>query len=86
MSRALIGEDLEKALEKLLHVFWSVQVYVDADYQDTTEADTEHRKKIQSTIWEGWPNAEENEVDKTIAEQVKIIEDICVPSLRLESE
>lgn len=86
MSRALFGEDLEKALEKLVHVFWTVQVYVDADCQDNTGADAEFRKKIQSTIWEGWPNAEENEVDRIIATQVKIIEDTCVPCLRLESE
>jgi hypothetical protein len=84
MARALFGEKLEKALEKLNHLFWTVQVYVDADYRDNTGVDAEHRKKIESTIWEGYPSAEKNEIDQTIATQVKLIEDTCVPILRLE--
>ena len=85
MARALFSEDLEKAIEKLNRLFWTVQVYVDADYRDKTGADADHRKKIESTIWTGWPSVEENELDQTIATQVKLIEDICVPVLRLES-
>lgn len=85
MARAFFGEELEKAIEKLNHQFWKVKVYVDANHRDKTGADAEFRKKIESTIWEGWPSAEENEVDQIIAEQIKIIEDACVPVLRLES-
>ena len=85
MARAFFGEELEKAIEKLNHQFWSVKVYVDANHRDKTGADAEFRKKIESTIWEGWPSAEENEVDQIIAKQIKIIEDACVPVLRLES-
>lgn len=83
MARALFGEELEKALEKLNHLFWSVRVYVDADYRDTG-TDVNHRNKIESTIWEGYPSPEENELDRTIAEKVKFIEDTCVPALRFE--
>ena len=83
MARALFGEELEKALEKLNHLFWTVQVYVDANFRDTG-ADATHRKKIESTIWEDWPSAEENELDQTIAEKVKLIEDTCVPALQFE--
>lgn len=85
MARAFFGEELEKAIEKLNHQFWSVKVYVDANHRDKTGADAEFRKKIESTIWEGWPSAAENEVDQIIAAQIKIIEDACVPVLRLES-
>lgn len=85
MARAFFGEELEKAIEKLNHQFWSVKVYVDANHKDKTGADAEFRKKIESTIWEGWPSKAENEVDQIIAAQVKIIEDICVPVLRMET-
>lgn len=85
MARALFGEELEKAIETLNHQFWTVQVYVDANHRDKTGHDANHRRKIDSTIWEGYPSPEENEVDQTIATQVKTIEGICVPVLRLES-
>jgi hypothetical protein len=84
MARAFFGEELEKALEKLNHQFWTVKVYVDANHRDKTGADAAFRKKIESTIWEGYPSTEENEVDQTISAQVTLIEEICVPVLRLE--
>ena len=86
MARALFGEKLEQAMDKLNRVFWSVQVMVDVNYRDKQYADNDFRKKIDSAIWEGYPSEDENEVDRTIKEQVKVIEDICVPVLRLESE
>ena len=85
MARAFFGEELEKAIEKLNHQFWTVKVYVDANHRDKTGANAEFRKKIESSICTGWPSNEENEVDQIIAEQVKLIEDICVPVLRMEN-
>lgn len=82
MARAFFGEDLEQALEKLNQQFWTVKVYVDANHSDKTGADADFRRKIESTIWEGYPNAEENEMDQTILAQVKLIEDTLVPVLR----
>ena len=82
MARAFFGEDLEKALEKLNHQFWTVKVYVDANHSDKTGADADFRRKIESSIWEGYPSAEENEVNQIIAAQVKLIEDTLVPVLR----
>ena len=84
MARALFGEELEKAIEKLNHQFWTVQVYVDANHRHKEGSDPVFRRKIESTIWEGYPSPEENEVDQTIAAQVRTIERICVPVLRLE--
>jgi hypothetical protein len=85
MARALFGEQLEQAMDKLNRVFWSVQVMVGANYRDRGNVDQSFRQKIDSTIWEGYPSDEENEVDQTIREQVGIIEGVCVPVLRLES-
>lgn len=85
MARAFFGEGLEEAIEKLNRQFWTVQVYVDANHKAKDRADAEFRKKIESTIWEGYPSAEENEIDKIISTQIKLIEDICVPVLRTES-
>jgi hypothetical protein len=84
MARALFGEDLEKAIETLNRQFWTVQVYVDANHRDKQGADKEFRRQIESTIWEGYPSKKENEVDQTIETQVKVIEGVCVPVLRLE--
>ena len=86
MARAFFGEELEKAIETLNKQFWTVQVYVDANRGDRDGADADFRRKIDSTIWEGYPSAEENEMDQTIAVQVRIIEDICVPVLRMEGK
>ena len=84
MARALFGEQLEKALETLNKQFWTVKVYVDANHHDKSGADRAFRRKIESTIWTGYPSKEENEIDQTVDAQIKIIEDICVPVLRLE--
>lgn len=85
MARALFSENLEKAIEKLNSQFWTVQVHVDAAQRDRTAAYTDLNRKIDMAIYEGYPSASENEVDQVIASQVKTIEDICVPILRLES-
>ena len=86
IARALFGEELEKAIETLNQQFWTVQVYVNANHRDKSCADIEFRRKIESTIWENYPSTEENEIDQTVAAQVKIIEDICVPVLRFEGK
>ena len=55
MARAFFGEELEKAIEKLNHQFWTVKVYVDANHSDKTGADAAFRRTIESIIWEGYP-------------------------------
>jgi hypothetical protein len=84
MARALFGEDLEKAIEILNRQFWKVRVSVGATLMDERHIDANLRAKINADIYEAYPSSEENEMDKTITEQVKIIERICVPVLRLE--
>lgn len=84
MARALFGEELEKAIEKLNHQFHTVHVFVNANMRDRGDPDRDFRKKIDAAIFEGYPYDEPNETDQTIAAQVKLIEDACVPVLRLE--
>lgn len=87
MARALFGEELEQALDKLNRQFWTVQVAVDAIMRDRQGLDRPFRQKMDRVVWEEYAGDDEvNEVDQTIAEQVKTIEDICVPVLRLESD
>ena len=83
MARALFGEELEKAIEKLNHQAWTVQVYVDAKQADRKGANADFQDKVESAIYEGYPTPDENEVDQIIVTQVKTIEDICLPVLRL---
>ena len=84
MARALFSEKLEKAIETLNAQFWSVKVHADAYCQDRGGADTAFKRKIESTIWEGFPSKEENEVDQIVNKTVKQIEAVCLPALRLE--
>lgn len=83
MARALFGERLETAIETLNRQFGTVQIYVDANLRERATGQSDLRKKINEAIFQGFPSADENEMDKTIADQVKVIEDICVPVLQL---
>jgi membrane-associated HD superfamily phosphohydrolase len=86
MARALFGEELEQALDKLNRQFWTVQISVDAILRDRGNSDRPFRDKMDRVVWEGYASEDEvNEVDETIREQVRRIEDICVPVLQLES-
>lgn len=85
MARALFGLEVEQALEAMNHHFWSVKVYVDANHRDRSGADKEFRRKIDSTIWTGYPSKEENEIDLAVEKNVALIEEKCLPALRLEA-
>ncbi|MEH0196322.1 hypothetical protein V7S57_12000 [Caulobacter sp. CCNWLY153] len=84
-ARALFSEALEKALETLSRQFHTVQVYADASVRYTEGRDRALSDKIDQTIWSEYPSAAENEMDKTIAEQIGIIETALLPVLRLEA-
>ena len=82
MARALFGEELEQALEKLIHQAWIVNVF--ASTAETKDA--ELQADIFDALRERYPKPEKNKMDQTIAAQVKTIEDVCLPVLRLENE
>ncbi|MCL6683757.1 hypothetical protein [Sphingomonas alba] len=85
MARALFGEELEAAIEKLNHQFWIVQTYVDAYIDDENGNDAEFTKKIRRAMSEVEPRAgETSEVSEAVKETVTIVERICVPALQLE--
>lgn len=85
MARALFGEKLELALASLKHHFWTVEVYVGANQRDKDDPDKNFRKKIEQTIWSGYPSKEENYLDVEIEADIQIIEDTCLPALRLDT-
>lgn len=83
MARALFGERLEGALETLGQQFGVVQASLEfLPSLSSGSDDPEFRKQIYRTITRGHQSAE-NEVDRTIADQIKTVEDICLPILRL---
>lgn len=85
MARALFSEKLEKAIEKLRHQFWIVQVDVESYIDDEHGTDAEFTKKIRRGMYDVSPmNGEANEVSDAIAESVGIIEKACEPALRLD--
>ena len=83
MAAALFGSDVERALERLHHMFWRVKVYVDSNRRGSNSK--EHQGKIDAAIYEGYPSAEANEFDVEIAQHVTLIESVCLPALRLEA-
>jgi len=86
MARALFSEDLEKAIEKLRHQFWIVQVDAESYVDDENGNDPEFTKKIRRGMYDITPpNGERNEVSDAIAESVAIIEKTCEPALRLDA-
>lgn len=88
MARALFGEGLEMAIETLNRQFNTVRAYVDANSRRRDYASAaEFQMKIDAALYQGYPSKDDdgNEMDQTIADQVKLIEEVCVPVLRLES-
>lgn len=85
MARALFSEELEKAVEKLRHQFWSIQVDVEAYVDDEHGNDAEFTKQIRRGMYDVKPRQGEiNETSAAIANAVEAIERICEPALRLE--
>lgn len=84
MARSLFNEDLEKAVEKLNHQFWTVQVDVESYIDDWNGTDAEFSKKIRLGMYDMKAGDEVNEVTETISMSVATIERICQPALRLD--
>lgn len=84
MARALFGGGLERAVEKLNHQFHSVGVYAHAHTYDPNELDNKFKNEIFEALYEGisLEKGKVNAMDQTIADQLDIIEGICLPVLR----
>ncbi|WP_422000037.1 hypothetical protein [Roseovarius mucosus] len=82
ISRALFGEPLEQALETLHTQFHLVSIAVDANSWDGN--DREFQRSISEDLSSLSGVGKANKMNGVIAEQIKVIEDACVPVLRLE--
>lgn len=86
MARALFGEELEQALEKLNHQFWIVQLNVDSYVDDENGTDKDFTKQVRRAMSAVEPrDGEVNEVTQVMEASVQTIERICLPVLRLEA-
>lgn len=81
MARALFGEDVETALDTLNRQFHFVSVAVESSSWNGNEREFERaiREDLSSSSGTNKPN----KMNEVIAAQVKLIEDRCVPVLRL---
>ncbi len=86
MAKALFNEKLENALQTLRRQFWLVQVNVDSHIDDGGH-NPDFTKKIRRGMYDvALRDGEKNEITEAISESVRIIEDICVPALKLQSK
>ena len=85
MARALFGGELEFAMDALNRQFQRINAAVHAQHLFEENTDRKFRESIEATLWAGYPDPENNELDREIAEQVATIEKHCVPVLRLEN-
>lgn len=83
MARALFGEDVENALDTLNRQFYLVSVAVDANSEDGN--DREFERSLREDLSSSSGTDRPNKMNVLVEEQVKLIEDRCVPVLRLES-
>lgn len=83
MARALFGEDVEKALETLNRQFHMVSVAVESNSWEGNDRD--FARMIREDLSSAAGSDRPNKMNVLIEEQVKAIEDACVPVLRLEA-
>lgn len=86
MARALFGEDLEKAIDKLHHQFHIVRTYADAYVDDYNGTDRNFTVQIRRALFASGERreGEENEISDAIESAIATIEATCLPYLRLE--
>lgn len=82
MARALFGEHVEKALELLNRQFRIVQIAVDANSE--TGNDEEFSRSLREDISSSSGTDRPNKMNVQIEKQIKLIEDVLIPVLRLE--
>ncbi len=86
MSRALFGEELEKAVENLHRQFYILQTYVDAYIEDHDGNDKKFTMQIRRALYASATvqDDSENEISDAVGKAICTIEKICLPRLRLE--
>ncbi len=86
MARAMFGEELEDAVDKLLHQFHIVQTYADAYVDDYNGTDRDFTVRIRRALFStgNRREGEENEINDAIESAIATIEGTCLPHLKLE--
>lgn len=84
MARALFGSGVEEALDNLNRQFQKVGVAAQAITWGTNDRDFERSNRAVLSNVRG-PDMP-NEMTELVAEKVKIIEDACLPVLKVETE
>lgn len=82
MARALFGQEVEKALEELIHKFHIVFVSADMSVDDDG-SDREFSRILRSDLSNAGSEAYPNRMDDAVNAQVKQVEDRLLPVLRL---
>ncbi|MBA4757402.1 hypothetical protein [Sphingosinicella sp.] len=84
MSRALFGEEVEKAIETVVQQFWAVKAYADA-YIDDNGNDVAFSRQISMALYELSSTPDKgDEITDAIHAAIKTVEGVCLPVLRLE--
>lgn len=83
MARALFGVELENAIERLDQQYWIIQVDAESLIDDDG-SDREFTKKARRGMYDIKPSdGDVNEVTAAIDGAIEIIENTCLPALRL---
>lgn len=83
IARAIFGNELEDALELLGTQFNRIRTYLDIQIMvEPSTHDPKSRQEIQAALTSGYKIDGRNEIDDLIAEQLRIVEDVCLPVLR----
>ncbi|MXP27916.1 hypothetical protein GRI58_03650 [Porphyrobacter algicida] len=80
LAKALFDDDLEKALQSLLHCRWKIRVSLDLYSQDV-EADPDFAVKLRKEIW-GRIGEGEDDISVAARSAIETIEGKCLPVLR----
>lgn len=84
MARALFGDELEGALEKLGAQFNVIRSFIDAKaLYDPVSGDIAFENKMHSALTRGYPNDVDDQIARIVDEQIKTIENLCLPVFRL---
>lgn len=87
MARALFGESVEQSLEDLHHQFHVISVDAEAYADDVMESDKEYAMQVRRSLFSTGTRREgiEDKVTESIEKATNLIENTCLPYLRLES-
>ena len=87
LAKALFGDRLEQAMENLIRQFIKIRVYADSYVNDYNGRDHIFSNRITKALFYMGEDAtgEPDEITDNIKQSIKIIEEICLPHLRMQA-